>query len=96
MRLVLARPTEQGSYTLKRNSTSLRGRIVSARERDAAGSGAFTAIERMGTVGSAFIPRTVCELPSHGEIPLASAASNSVRATCSAFSVAAAPTGFAS
>ena len=40
--------------------------------------------------------RTVCGLLGHGEIPLARAASNSVRATCSAFSVAAAPTGFAS
>ena len=39
---------------------------------------------------------TVCGLLGHGEIPLARAASNSVRATCSAFSVAAAPTGFAS
>lgn len=40
--------------------------------------------------------RTVCGLLGHGEMPLARAASNSVRATCSAFSVAAAPTGFAS
>jgi hypothetical protein len=40
--------------------------------------------------------RTVFGLLGHGEIPMARAASNSVRATCSAFSVAAAPTGFAS
>jgi hypothetical protein len=40
--------------------------------------------------------RTICGLLGHGESPLARAASNSVRATCSAFSVAAAPTGFAS
>lgn len=40
--------------------------------------------------------RTICGPLGHGEIPLARAASNSVRATCSAFSVAAAPTGFAS
>lgn len=40
--------------------------------------------------------RTVCGLLGHGESPLAMAASNSVRATCSAFSVAAAPTDFAS
>jgi hypothetical protein len=40
--------------------------------------------------------RTVCGLPGHGDSPRARAASNSVRATCSAFSVAAAPTGLAS
>ena len=40
--------------------------------------------------------RTNCGPLGHRESPRARAASNSVRATCSAFSVAAAPTGFAS
>src|SRR5690625_4251421 len=40
--------------------------------------------------------RTVCGPLGHVDRPLARAASNSVRATCSAFSVAAAPPGLAS
>lgn len=51
---------------------------------------------RMGTVSAASTRQIVCGLLGHSEIPLARVASNSVRATCVAFSVAAAPTGFAS
>jgi hypothetical protein len=48
------------------------------------------------TVGSAGLLAHSCGLLGHSESPLARAASSNVRATCSAFAVAAAPTGFAS
>ncbi len=66
-----------------------RGLMRKARSRER-----WTLSARIGLGRTSF--RTLCGLLGHGESPLARAASNSVRATCSAFLVAAAPTGFAS
>ena len=50
----------------------------------------------VGNSDTRHFPAAADQLVDHREIPRARAASNRVRATCSAFSVAEAPTGFAS